>query len=159
MEIRRATENDKQALLDIYNYEVLHGVATFDIGERTKEEWDDWFQAHHTLFVAEEEGKIIGFVGYSRYRTRAAYDATVETTLYIHHEHRKQGVATKLMEYLIAYAKECPDVHVLVAVITSVNDASNQLHEKLGFSFCGTMPEVGYKNGQFLGISNWVLLV
>ena len=38
MEIRIAQEEDVPYLLDIYNYEVLHGEATFDINPRTLSE-------------------------------------------------------------------------------------------------------------------------
>ena len=47
MEIRIAQEEDVPYLLDIYNYEVLHGEATFDINPRTLSERLDWYYAHN----------------------------------------------------------------------------------------------------------------
>ena len=38
MEIRKAVQKDLQELLDIYNYEVLNGVATLDLEPKTLEE-------------------------------------------------------------------------------------------------------------------------
>ena len=66
MEIRIAQEEDVPYLLDIYNYEVLHGEATFDINPRTLSERLDWYYAHnisnHPLIVAVEDGHIRGTV-------------------------------------------------------------------------------------------------
>ena len=59
MIIRKAERKDLPALLEIYNYEVLHGVATLDLSPKTPQEWGKWFEEHntknHPLFVAETE--------------------------------------------------------------------------------------------------------
>ena len=56
MIIRTAQEADMPYLLDIYNYEVLNGVATFDLHPKTMEERMEWFRVHnvdnHPLIVA-----------------------------------------------------------------------------------------------------------
>ena len=41
--IRKSVESDLPALLDIYNHEVEHGVATFDLKPLTLEERAVWF--------------------------------------------------------------------------------------------------------------------
>ena len=46
IEIRAAKEQDMEAVLSIYNYEVMHGTATFDVVPRTMEEQMDWFRRH-----------------------------------------------------------------------------------------------------------------
>ena len=46
-----------------------------------------------------------------------------------------------------------------VSVITSGNEASEKLHEKFGFTFCGTIPEVGMKFGVYQSIDNYSLQV
>ena len=45
MYIRKAEKKDIQALLDIYNYEVVNGVATLDLEPKTYAEWQAWFAA------------------------------------------------------------------------------------------------------------------
>ncbi len=59
LRIRKAERKDIQELLDIYNYEVVNGVATLDLEPKTFEEWEKWFAAHniknHPLYVAETE--------------------------------------------------------------------------------------------------------
>lgn len=65
--IRRAEYGDLQALLDIYNYEVEHGVATLDLNPKTLAEWEKWFFSHnvenHPLLVAEVDGQAAGNCG------------------------------------------------------------------------------------------------
>lgn len=163
MRIRKAVQRDLPALLDIYNYEVLHGVATLDLRPKTLEEWQDWFDAHnvdnHPLFVAEEAGAVTGYVSLSSYREKEAYRSTVELSIYIAPEHRGKGVATALMEFILDYARGDEETHMVVSVITSGNEASERLHRKFGFTFCGTIQEVGVKFGEYLNIDNYQLIV
>ena len=69
------------------------------------------------------------------------------------------GVATLLMEKILEMAREDDVIHTVVSVITSGNDASIRLHEKFGFTYCGTIREVGIKNGKLLSIDNFQLMV
>lgn len=56
-------------------------------------------------------------------------------------------------------AKRDADTHLVVSVITAGNEASVRLHEKYGFSFCGTIHEAGAKFGTYLDIENYELRV
>ena len=51
MKIRKADINDVEKMLEIYNYEVVNGVATLDIKPKTLEEWTVWFCILTTLFI------------------------------------------------------------------------------------------------------------
>lgn len=163
MVIRKAEPADLPALLEIYNYEVEHGVATLDLTPRTPEERKIWFDAHnvdnHPLYTAEENGVVQGYVSLSSYREKEAYRSTVELSIYIHPAHRGKGIATALMAFILEEARQDPSIHNVVSVITAGNAASVRLHEKFGFTFCGTIPAVGMKFGRYLDIENYSLLV
>ncbi len=163
MNIRVAQEQDLPSLLDIYNYEVLNGTATFDLEPKTLEERKVWFDAHnvgnHPLWVAEEEGRVIGYVSLSPYREKEAYAATVELSIYIDPGYRCRGVARRLMTEILAWARACEDIHTVVSVITGGNEASIRLHREFGFEDCGTLREVGEKFGRKLDIVNLQLMV
>ena len=163
MEIRKAERRDLQALLDIYNYEVEHGVATLDLQPKDLEQWGQWFDAHnienHPLLVAEADGHIAGYTSLSDYREKEAYKSTVELSVYIAPEDRRKGVATALMEAVLEEARRDVRTHTVVSVITAGNEASVRLHERFGFAFCGTIREVGMKFGRYLDIENYSLLV
>lgn len=163
MEIRIAQEGDVPYLLDIYNYEVLHGEATFDINPRTLSERLDWYYAHnvgiHPLIVAVEDGHAVGYACLSPYRVKEAYAATVELSVYVHKDYRKRGIARKLMLHILSMAREDNRIHTVISVITGGNQASVHLHEELGFLHCGTIKEVGVKFGKYLDIENYQMMV
>lgn len=163
MEIRIAQEEDIPYLLDIYNYEVLHGEATFDINPRTLSERLDWYYAHnisnHPLIVAVEDGHAVGYASLSPYRVKEAYAATVELSVYVHRDYRKRGIARKLTLHILNMAREDERIHTVISVITGGNQASIHLHEELGFLHCGTIKEVGVKFGRYLDIENYQMMV
>ncbi len=159
MHIRTAIQSDLPALLDIYNYEVVNGTATLDLQPRTMEERQIWFDEHntdnHPLIVAEIDGNAVGYATLSPYRTKEAYRSTVELSIYVHRDHRNQGIASALMEEILRMAREDERTHTVVSVITSGNDASTNLHKKFGFEWGGRIPEVGLKMGKYLAIDNY----
>ena len=163
MNIRKAQAADLQELLDIYNYEVEHGVATLDLQPKTLEQWRQWFDAHnvenHPLIVAERDGHVAGYASLSPYREKEAYQSTVELSVYIAPGDRRKGVATALMREILEEARRDSRTHTVVSVITAGNEASIRLHERFGFTFCGTICEVGEKFGRYLDIENYSLKV
>lgn len=163
MLIRIAKKEDMAPLLDIYNYEVENSTATFDLNPKTIEQWSEWFNAHnvdnHPLIVAEIDSAVAGYASLSSYREKEAYKSTVELSVYVHKDYRRKGVATSLMKEIIRMAKEDSTIHTIVSVITSENEVSAQLHYKMGFTYCGTIHQVGEKFSRYLDISNFELQV
>lgn len=163
MKIRPARENDLPALLDIYNGEVELGEATLDLNPRTLGEWCEWYLAHqtdaHFILVAEENEKLVGYASLSEYRKKEAYSSTAEISVYVDRGFRRRGTASALMEAVLEKARGCGTLHSVVSVITAGNEASERLHEKFGFTFCGTLHEVGFKHGKFRDIDNFELIL
>ena len=163
MNIRKAEEKDIPRLLEIYNYEVINGVSTLDLNPKTLEEWQEWFARHqtpaHPLLAAECDGIIAGYATLSSYRQKEAYKTTAELSVYIAPEFRRQGIASVLMEEILRIARKNGSLHLIVSVITSGNAASEALHKKFGFSYCGTIHEVGFKHGELRSIDNFELII
>ena len=158
--IRSITKNDVADCLDIYNYEVVNGVATLDLEPRTLPEWQKWFEAHqtaeHCIFVGLMDDVVVGYASLSPYRTKDAFKSTVELSIYIH---EGKGVASKLMAHILKHAKETETLHTVVSVITAGNAASTALHERFGFTYCGLTPQVGFKHGKYQDTETYALLV
>jgi phosphinothricin acetyltransferase len=160
--IRKARLDDLDLLTEIYNDEVLHGVATFDIEPKDRQDRLVWLQSHadpHFILVAETQGKAVGYFSLSPYRARAAFGKTAELSVYIARSHRGQGIATALMTAGIDMAKRQKVFHTLVSVITGGNEASIHLHEKFGFTYAGTLHEVGFKFGRLLDVIHYQLIL
>lgn len=163
MIVRIAEARDIPRLLEIYNYEVEYGTATFDLHPRDLDERTRWFYAHnvgnHPLIAAEEDGRAVGYASLSPYRDKEAYAATVELSVYVDPEYRRRGIGRRLTEEILRMARERDDIHTVISVITAGNEASVALHEEFGFTYCGTMREVGEKFGRKLGIVNYQLIL
>ena len=103
--IRPITKDDIAACLDIYNYEVVNGVATLDLEPRTLPEWQEWYEAHqtseHCIFVGLIDDVVVGYASLSPYRPKEAYKSTVELSIYIHQDYRGKGIATQLMDHIL----------------------------------------------------------
>jgi phosphinothricin acetyltransferase len=155
--IRRTEEVDLQVLLDIYNYYVLNTHITFDVEPRTFEQRREWFRRFKTsgrlqCFVAVRDGQAIGWASSHPFKDRAAYDTSVETSIYLAADEAGKGVGRALYGALLdALASE--DVHRAFGGIAQPNEASVRLHLSLGFSHVGTYQEVGRKFGKFWDVA------
>ena len=161
MLIRVAEQKDLPELLDIYNAEVLNSVANLDLTPRTLAEWQIWFDHHnvenHPLYVAESDGRVAGYVSLSSYREKEAFRSTVELSIYVAADFRKRGLASELMAFILDQARADERTHAIISVISATNEPSISLHKKFGFTYCGTIPEVGVKFGVYQDIVNYWL--
>ena len=130
-------------------------TATFDTIQRTDNEQMAWFKKHktnHPVFVAEENGTVVGWASLSPWSDRCAYDSTVEVSVYIHHLHRGKGIGSKLLEIVTMEGQKVKN-HTVISRISEGNYVSIHIHEKLGYRTLGTMKEVGYKFDKFLDVT------
>lgn len=151
--LRRAEPGDLPALLAVYNHYVAHTPITFDLEPRTlgqRQVWFDTFAStgRYQCFVAVDGGVAIGWASSGKFKDRAAYDTSVEMSVYLAPSHHGEGLGRKLYETVIA-ALAGEDIHRLYGGITLPNPASVALHEALGFKLIGTQHEVGRKFGKF----------
>lgn len=163
MHIRCAQLSDLPELVEIYNFEVLNGTATFDTQPVTIESRRAWFDAHnkenHPLWVAEIDGHVAGYVTLSTFNAKAAYSSSVELSVYVSQNYRRMGLGLTLAQAIIDWAKANPATHRIYSLVTSENTASKRLHEKLGFRFVGTITQAGRKFDRYLDVDFWELAV
>lgn len=96
--------------------------------------------------------EVLGYATYGPFRPQDGFRYTVEHSVYIRAAHRGTGLGTDLMNALIARARRS-GVHVMVAAVDAANPGSIRLHESLGFTRCGILPEVGTKFGSWLDLA------
>jgi phosphinothricin acetyltransferase len=148
-EVRIATLADLPRLTDIYNHYVLHTPVTFDIEPFSVEQRRSWFDQHrehgrHRLFVAADSGRVVAYVSSHQFRVKAAYDSTVETTVYCDPGFTRRGIGSTLYRVLFDALRD-EDIAAYVAGITLPNEGSVALHAQFGFTPIGTMHRVGRK--------------
>lgn len=155
--IRDATLADLPALTGIINHYIVHTPITFDVQPYTVETRREWFDDHaphgkYRLLVAEEAGEVIGYATTSRWRPKAAYATTVESSVYCRDDACGRGIGSALYRALFdAIRRE--DVHMIVAGATMPNDASRALHARLGFQHVGLFTAVGRKFDRFWDVA------
>jgi phosphinothricin acetyltransferase len=151
------------AILAIFNEAIENSTALYDYQPRTPESMADWFAAkergnYPVIGAVDEAGELLGFASYGTFRAWPAYKYTVEHSLYIHKDHRGQGLGTELLGRLIAEAQR-QEYHVMVGCIDASNMASTALHQKLGFVHAGTIKHAGFKFGRWLDLALYQLVL
>ena len=156
MQVRLAKLDDAEAIRAIYNREVTGSTVTFDLVPRSLDDQRAWLEAHagaHPAVVVEADGgHVAGFGSLSPYRSRPAYSTTVEDSVYVHHDHRGQGVGRLVLSELVRLA-QVHGFHAVMARIVGGHQASIALHEGCGFELVGIEREVGRKFGKWLDVA------
>jgi len=152
--VRPATPADIPAITAIYRHAVLHGTASFEIEPPDEAEVLRRYEAvvggGYPYFVAEIDGKVVGYAYANAYRTRPGYRFTVEDSVYISPDAQGKGIGGALLAALIDASTKA-GFRLMVAVIgDSRHYASITLHRSAGFTFAGTIHSVGYKFGRWL---------
>ncbi len=98
--------------------------------------------------VYEDGPEIVGYAYASRHRERAAYQWSVDVSVYVHPQQHRHGVGRALYECLFRILARQGYVNAY-AGITLPNPASVGLHEAVGFRRLGIYRHVGYKCGMW----------
>src|SRR5687768_14738928 len=128
--IRRATLDDAQSIAEIYNEAILTTTATFDTETKTVDDRRQWLAEHgdrHPVFVAEVDGRVVGWASLSQWSDRKAYDGTVESSFYVQSSHRGRGIGRKLKEATIEAARRL-GYHTLIARVAEGSEESLHLN-------------------------------
>jgi phosphinothricin acetyltransferase len=151
--IRYAKPADLARITEIYNHYVVNTPVTFDIEPYTVERRVRWFvqfaeTGRYRLWVAEQNGVVMGYAGSTRFRPKAGYDTTVETTIYCAPETVGKGIGARLYQNLFERLHD-EDVHRFLAVYALPNAATDALHRRFGFKVVGIFSESGRKFGKY----------
>lgn len=152
--VHTATEADLPAITHIYNHYIEHSPATFDLEAfdwRNRKDWLAQFdpESRHRLFVAaDEKDDVVGYAYSARFRDRAAYDGSIETSVYLDPGAVSTGIGTALYAALFDSLADA-GIHRVFAGIAMPNDASVALHRKFGFTEVGTFSEAGFKFSRY----------
>ena len=151
--IRPYQPQDSERILEIINYNIVNSTSIYDYTERSLELQKELINEKIThgfpVVIAEVDSIVVGFGQYGSFRTREAYQYTVEHSVYVHQDFIGKGIGKSLLSELISIAKS-KKIHTMVAVIDSENKESIQFHEKFGFVVSGIIKESGYKFDRWL---------
>ncbi len=148
---------DASSILDIYTPYIKDTSFTFETEVPSIPDFQkriDDYLYNWPWLVCEKDGLITGYAYGAKYRERTAYQWCVETSVYIHDDYQKCGLAKALYESLLEILK-VQGYRNVYAVINLPNEKSVKFHESCGFSFFAMYPKVGYKLGQWKNVGWW----
>lgn len=168
--VRHATAEDLPAVAAIYTHYVLRTTNTFNTEVRTPRQWRDRFEENvadgrQRLLVAEvaneaadgvadgAANRVTGFVETQRLRPKAAYDRSVELSVYVAPDATGAGVGSALYRQLLHELEADERFHRAYAIVALPNPASVRFHERWGFVHRGTLTEAGHKFGRYLDVA------
>jgi len=144
---RTATTADAAACVAIYRPLVESTAVSFETVVPTVEEFAARIQkslSAWTWLIAENDGHCVGYAYGHSHRERAAYQWSVEVTIYVAASHRGQGVGSELYRRLFTDLANLGYCNAFAGV-TQPNEASMALHRGVGFEYIGTFRSVGRK--------------
>ena len=147
---RLASEEDLPQIVEIYNSTIPSRMVTADTEPVSVGSRRAWFEQHDSasrpLWVVEHDGHCVGWLSFSSFYGRPAYNATAELSVYVHDAWRARGVGSYLLGQAISHA---PKIHVttLLGFVFGHNTPSLRLFEKYGFLRWGLLPRVAVLDG------------
>lgn len=158
IKISKVTIDDAPELLRIYAPYVKNTAISFEYDVPSKEEFKSRItdiSSKYPYLKATVDGKVVGYAYANTFKSRAAYDWSVETTIYLDQDFRRMGIGRILYEML---EKELKDIGILNmnACIASPVGPSKYLspdsidfHLRMGFKEVGTFHKSGFKFGEW----------
>lgn len=151
VDIRPAVLSDCKDILDIYSHYVLQTAITFEYEVPDVSEMQQRMNTileRYPYLVAIENHRIIGYAYASVFRSKAAYQWSPESTIYMANDQKGRGIGKKLYTKLFECLKAQGYCNVFAGVALP-NDASEKLHSSCGFRELGTYENIGYKLGRW----------
>lgn len=157
--IRLARPGDAPAIQAIYAPYVSSTAISFELEEPSAEEMRQRIEGTLRRFpwlVCCRGAEVTGYAYAAPHRERAAYQWSVDVSVYVRPGSHRRGAGTALYGVLLAMTRGLGYCNAY-AGITLPNPASVALHEKLGFAPVAVYREVGFKLGRWHDVGWWHL--
>lgn len=152
--IRTATPDDANEILGIYSCYVKETAITFEYAVPSLKDFTERIRStleHYPYIVCLKEDRILGYAYAGTFHARPAYDWSVETSIYVHKDHRGQGIGKLLYENLESLLKRMNITNANACIAYTgqkdkhLNNDSVTFHEHLGYRSSGHFHKCGYK--------------
>ncbi len=177
IKIRFATIEDATELQAIYKPYVENTAITFEYDAPTVEEFAGRIQAtleKYPYLVIERRNnsmessvagsevsagqgttEILGYCYAGVFKGRAAYNRSVETSIYVKQGEHGKGYGRALYTELEQELRSCGFLNAYACIAspkpgsTHLDNSSQKFHEHMGYSLVGTFNDCAYKFGQW----------
>lgn len=145
--IRAARRDDAAAIAAIWNQVIRETTQTFNSLEKDPEALAEQIGVQ-PCYVADDGGRVQGFVTWGQFRSGTGYAHTAEHSIHVAASGRGKGLGRALM----AMAEErgrATGLHSMIAGIAGENAGGIAFHSALGYGQVARLPEVGWKFGRW----------
>lgn len=155
--IRAGQPKDSAAICQIYNHYVMHSCASFEekpVSEAIMAQRIAEISARFPWLVYEQQGEVVAYAYLSAWKPRSAYRFSAESSIYLAPNIVSQGIGKKLYQQLLKQVEDYP-IATILAGVSLPNEASEGLHQSLGFNKVAELEKVGYKFGRWISVAYW----
>jgi len=150
VEFTYADQKHLSRIVGTYNSTIASRMVTADLEEVSVESKQVWFDAHspekRPLWIVTCEGDYAGWMSFNSFYGRAAYDGTVEVSIYLENNFQGKGLGKACLQKAITEASKL-NIQNLLGFIFGHNPSSLALFYKFGFEKWGYLPAVANMDG------------
>lgn len=155
MILRDATAADAPALCAIWNPVIRDTAITFNAQEKSPADLAALIATRqndgHAFLLAEDAGRILGFVTYAQFRGGIGYARTMEHTILLAPEAQGRGLGSTLMTAAETHARAAGAISIFAGV-SAENPAGRRFHARMGYVEVAVLQRVGFKFGRTLDL-------
>jgi phosphinothricin acetyltransferase len=140
-----AKHHDLEQIVSTYNATVPSRLVTADLVEVTVESKLAWFNQHNSetrpLWVIYKDNAYAGWMSFTSFYGRPAYDATVEVSIYLEQDFRGIGIGKMCLQKAFDVSAHLK-IKTLLGFIFDHNEPSLNLFYKMGFEKWAHLPMI-----------------
>lgn len=138
--LRKFEVSDWDEVCRIYRQGMDTNLATFESEIPSYEKWDSGHFPFGRL-IAEEKGRVAGWVALSPVSARACFRGVAEVSIYVANESKGAGIGSLLLQAEIEES-EHHGIWTLQSAVMRNNGPSLALHDKCGFRVVGIREKI-----------------
>lgn len=151
MAVRPATAADAPAVASIWNHYIRETTVTFNPVEKSVDEVAGAIRQRPAFFVAESEGRVLGFATYGEFRPGVGNARSKEHSVLLAPGAQGGGLGRALLTAVEDHAR-AHGVHCRFAGVSGENDAGRLFHARMGYREVAVLPDVGWKFGRYIAL-------
>ena len=152
MIVRAAELRDAAGIASALNPIILETTISFKPNALSLGEVEELISTARGIFVAEENGEVVGYASYDQFRRGLGYARSMEHSIILTPGARGKGIGRALMDTLESHARSA-GVGSLWAGVSGENPAGVDFHARIGFETVAVLPKVGYKFNRWLDLT------
>lgn len=145
IDFKYAAIEDLPKIVSTYNSTIPSRLVTADLEPVLVESKIEWFNKHTSskrpLWTISVDGVYSGWMSFSSFYGRPAYDGTVEVSIYLEESARGKGLGKVCLQKAITSCKEL-NIKTLLGFIFDHNEPSLKLFYNMGFEKWAHLPKI-----------------